>query len=140
MSLLRHPCLAQGNQFPHLEGNHKEVGVPEVISCTPINVPQIYTDLHRLSFILKIHPCKAENVFGWHTVEQLFPIVATTKIFESFIVHRKPFYDVLIQSLCSPLTETSALNRFYTIAHRYDNIKVIELHFFALGFPAIAPC
>ena len=48
MSLLRHPCLAQGNQFPHLEGNHKKVGVPEVISCTPINVPQIsqiYTDL-----------------------------------------------------------------------------------------------
>ena len=69
-----------------------------------------------------------------NTVEQLFPIVATTKILESFIVHRKPFYDVLIQSLCSPLTETSALNRFYTIAHRYDNIKVTELHFFALGF------
>ena len=68
------------------------------------------------------------------TVKQLFPIVATTKILESFIVHRKPFYDGLIQSLCSPLTETSALNRFYTIAHRYDNIKVIELHFFALGF------
>ena len=44
------------------------------------------------------------------------------------------FYDGLIQSLCSPLTETSALNRFYTIAHRYDNIKVIELHFFALVF------
>ena len=40
--------VAQGNQFPHLEGNHKEVGVSEVISCTPINVPQIsqiYTDL-----------------------------------------------------------------------------------------------
>ena len=68
------------------------------------------------------------------TVKQLFPIVATTKILESFIVHRKPFYDGLIQSLCSPLTETSALNRFYTIAHRYDNIKVTELHFFALGF------
>ena len=30
--------------------------------------------------------------------------------------------------------ETSVLNRFYTIAHRYDNIKVVELHFFALGF------
>ena len=29
---------------------------------------------------------------------------------------------------------TSALNRFYTIAHRYDNIKVVELPFFALGF------
>ena len=70
-----------------------------------------------------------------NTVEQLFPIVATTKIFESFIVHRKPFYDGLIQSLCSPVTETRTLNRFYTIAHRYDNIKVIELHFFALGFP-----
>ena len=26
------------------------------------------------------------------------------------------------------------MNRFYTIAHRYDNIKVIELHFFALVF------
>ena len=70
-----------------------------------------------------------------NTVEQLFPIVAATKILQTFIVHRKPFYDVLIQSLCSPLTETSALNRFYTIAHRYGNIKVTELHFFALGFP-----
>ena len=47
---------------------------------------------------------------------------------------RHQFEGHSLQSLCSPLTETSALNRFYTIAHRYDNIKVIELHFFALGF------
>ena len=57
--------VALGNQFPHLEGNHKEVGVSEVISYTPIKCPTDFTDLHRFSFILKIHPCKAENVFGW---------------------------------------------------------------------------
>ena len=63
--------LAQGNQFPYLEGNHKEVGVSEVISCTPIKCPTDFTDLHRFSFIHKIHPCKAVISVGQYIFEMI---------------------------------------------------------------------
>ena len=73
--------VAQGNQFPHLEGNHKEVGGIGSHILYTHKCPTDFTELHRFSFILKIHPCKAVISVGQCIFEMIISSPKTAVLY-----------------------------------------------------------
>jgi len=59
--------------------------------------------------------------------EQLFKVVALPTVFKQLIIHRKAFYDVLLEPCRRPLAELCTLERFYSIANGDDDIEVVEV-------------
>lgn len=56
----------------------------------------------------------------------LFPIAASTNLFQSVIVDSKAFCDVFFQTLCCPLAKASGYDTAHTIPQGNNHIKVIE--------------
>jgi hypothetical protein len=49
-------------------------------------------------------------------------------VFQALVVEDKAFDDVLPQALGGPHAELGAPERFHPVAHRDDDIEVVELH------------
>lgn len=69
------------------------------------------------------------------SVPQFIEVVPASRRFQTIIVHREAFHDVLTEPLCGPDPELRAAKRPDSVADRDDHIEVVVLGgvLFAIG-------
>lgn len=83
-----------------------------------------------------------KNLFGsadiTDALQKLLKVSASAKLFQPVIIQRKAFTNIFIEPFCSPLAKLCAAQRFYAIADRNNDIKIVVIH--SIGLTVCGSC